>query len=164
MKILKHILVVLAALFLTLGVPTLCYVDVPALLSGNADAVTHASTYLPDTPSGEFIVLVNEKTQAGYIDQWREFFTEGNAGVIMSDISCMVIEGDVNAQHLAERFQARLPENQMTISPENGLLVASRAESGVFDAIVVSGEMAQSYKMQDIFAKDNIVCISVKGE
>ncbi len=163
MKILKHILVVLAALFLTLGVPTLCYVDVPALLSGNADAVTHASTYLPDTPSGEFIVLVNEKNQAGYIDQWREFFTEGDAGVIMSDISCMVIEGDVNAQQLAERFQARLPENQMTISTENGLLVASRAESGVFDAIVVSGEMAQSYKMQDIFTKDNVVCINVKG-
>lgn len=164
MKVLKHILVVLAALFLTLGVPTLCYVDVPALLSGNADAVTHASTYLPDTPSGEFIVLVNEKTQAGYIDQWREFFTEGDAGVIMSDISCMVIEGDINAQQLAERFQARLPENQMTISQENGLLLASRAESGIFDAIVVSSEMAQSYKMQDIFTKKGVVCINVKGE
>ncbi len=164
MKILKHILVVLAALFLALGVPTLCYVDVPALLSGNADAVTHASTYLPDTPSGEYIVLVNEKTQAGYVDQWREFFTEGDAGVIMSDISCMVIEGDVTAKQLAERFQARLPENQMTISQENGLLLASRAESGVFDSIVVSAEMAESYKMQDIFARDGVVCINVKGE
>ncbi len=164
MKILKHILVVLAALFLTLGVPTLSYVDVPALFSGNADAVTHASTYLPDTPSGEFFVLVNKKTQQSYIDQWREFFSDGDAGVIMSDISCKVISGDVNAQQLAERFQARLPENQMTLITENGLLLASKAENGIFDAIVISSEMAESYKMHDIFARDWIECITIKGE
>lgn len=164
MKILKHIIVVLVALFLTLGVPTMCYVDIPALLSGNVDVVTHASTYLPDTPSGEFFVLLNEKTQSGYIDQWREFFTEGDSGVIMSDINCSVIEGDVNADQLAERFQARLPENQMKINRENGLLLASRAENRLFDAIVISNEMAQIYNMQDILSKSGIVCISVKGE
>lgn len=164
MKILKHILVALAALFLTLGVPTLSYVDVPALFSGNADAVTHASTYLPDAPSGEFYVLVNKRTQQGYTDQWREFFSDGDAGVIMSDNSCKVIIGDVSAQQLAERFQARLPENQMTLSAENGLLLVSKAENGIFDALIVSSEMAESYKMQDILTRGWIECVIIKGE
>lgn len=164
MKALKHILAVLAALFVTLGVPTLCYVDVPALLSGNADAVTHASTYMPDTPSGKYFVLLNKSTQGDYIEQWREFFTEGDAGIIWSDLSCAVIDGDVNAKQLAERYQARLPENQMTIRSENGLLLASKAEYGIFDAIAVSAEMAESYGMESLFDRSGIECITIEGE
>lgn len=164
MKILRHILAVSAALFLTLGVPTLCYVDVPALLSGNVDVMTHASTYLPDAPSGEFYVLMNESTQRGFTDQWVEFFTEGDVEVIMSDISCMVVQGDIAAQQLAERFRARLPENQMTITRENGLLLASRVEDGIFDAVVISSEMLQIYKMQDLTTADGVVCIMITQE
>lgn len=164
MKILRHFLVVIAALFLALGVPALFYVDIPALISGTADAVTHASTMLPEQPSGEFYVLVNRETQGKYMEQWNAFFTDSGAVVIMSDIRCMTAEGDAAAIQLAERFQARLPENQMTITKENGLLMASKAESGVFDAIVVSVETAQAYHMESIISRNSIACITVKGE
>lgn len=164
MKAVKHIIVVIAALFVILGIPTLSSVDVSALLSGNPDAVTHASTELPDQPSGEFIVLINNDTQGDYIEEWREFFTEGDFGVIMSDIGCMTFEGDTTAIQLAERYQARLPENQMTLKSENALLLASKAECGLFDAIVASKEMADAYKLDDICARDSVTCITVKGE
>lgn len=159
----KHVAFVLAVLFVVLGIPTLFSVDVAALLAPDgADAVTRASLELPEQPSGEFLVLLNTDKHRDTLEQWRLFFSGEDAGVIMSDISCMVIDGDATGLQLAERYQARLPENQMTVKQENGLLLASKAEAGRFDTIILSREAAESYGVS--VRSGEIEIIPVKGE
>lgn len=161
----KHTAVVFFSLFLLLGVPTLRYVDIGAVFSGETvDAVSHATTELPEQPSGEFVVLLNTARFSDTSEQWQVFFAGGDAGVIMSDICCMVIDADITGQQLAERYQARLPENQMEVRRENGLLLASKAEYGLFDVIVVSQEMAEVYNLQTVYDDETVLHIAVKGE
>jgi hypothetical protein len=140
------------------------YVDIHALFSAELiDAVTHATDELPDQPSGEFVVLLNRDRHRGAGDQLALFFSGGDAGVIMSDVECMVIGSDAAATRLAERFQLRLPENQMSIKRQSGLLLVSKAENTLFDVIIISKEFADHYKLQTDFFYDDIALITVKG-
>lgn len=164
MNMLKHIAVVAVSLFLFLGIPTCMYVDIPSLFVKDIDGVTHASIALPEQPSGEFLILLNRSKHGDTCEQWHTFFSGEDAGVIMSDIDCMVIDTDATGIQLAERFQARLPENQMRIRRENGLLLASKADYALFDAVVLSREMAEAYQMQTDRYGGNIDCIYMKGE
>ena len=164
MSKLKHMAVVLTALFLILGVPALMYVDLPSLFAGAPDAVSSASFVLPDQPSGEFMVLLNTANHQDTVEQWKIFFSGGDAGVIMSDITCMVADADATGIQLAERYQARLPENQMRLRRENGLLLASKAETDLFDVIVLSREVADIYHVTTNKQREDIACIIVRGE
>ena len=164
MKAVKHVIVVLAALFVSLGIPALCYVDVSALFGGSVDAVSRASLEIPDQPSGEYVVILNANRFENTKAQWEIFFSDKDAGVIMDDLNCLVIDADVTGGQLAQRYQARLAENQMNIKTESGILVASRAEEGLFDVIVMSREFADGYGLQRFYgAEDGISCIIVRG-
>ena len=166
MRVGRHIAVILTALFLILGLPTAMYVDIPALFRPEAktDAVASATMELPAQPSGEFIVLLNRKKHPDTTGQWELFFSGGDAGVIMSDVDCRVAAADVTAMQLARRYQLRLPENQMKLRSENGLLLISKAEAGRFDAIVMSKEMADIYQAETLSDQPDILFFPVKGE
>ena len=125
--------------------------------------MTGASLALPDQPSGEFIVLLNEEKHGETMEEWRSFLTGEPVGVIMEDLSCLVAKGDSAGAQLADRYRARLAENQMTVRAEDPLLVVSRAEQGLFDAAVFSREMADACRLDTVLARDRIGVIRVKG-
>ena len=162
MKALKHIGIVLLGLFLCLVLPGLFYVDVGAVLSG-VDAVSGASMELPDQPSGEFVVIINRDKHPLTLDEWTDFFLENPVGVIWEDISVLAAASDPTGVQLAERYQVRLAENQMTLTKENGLLIVSRAENGLFDVIVLSKEMADAVDFSAVYARSDAAVITVRG-
>ena len=159
----KHILVVLLALFFTLGIPCLVYVDVGAALSGDADAVSRATMELPGTPSGDFLVYINRTKHPGTLDQWRAFFAEEDYGILLEDVGCMVISGDTTGIQLAQRYQARLVKDQMTLRTENGVLVASRLDNGIYDFVIVSREVAEAWALTDTVPPDAEV-VTIRGD
>lgn len=162
MKALKHIGIVLAGLFLCLVLPGLFYVDVGAMLSG-VDAVSGASMDLPDQPSGEFVVIINRDRHSMTLEEWTDFFQEQPVDVIMEDISCLAAASDPTGVQLAERYQARLAENQMTLTKENSLLIVSRAENGLYDVIILSKEMADAVDFSAVYGRSDAAVITVKG-
>ena len=163
MKAVKHIAVILTALFVTLGIPTLYYLGTGALAIGGADAVTGASLELPDQPSGQFVVLVNREKHPDTLELWTDFFTDRPTDVIMEDLSCMTARGDAAGLQLAERYQARLAEHQMSIRQENPVLLVSRAEQGLFDVVILSQEMADAYQFRTGSERNGVTVIPVKG-
>ncbi|MBQ9625377.1 MAG: hypothetical protein IJR47_04630 [Clostridia bacterium] len=162
MKIFKHILVVLISLFVVLGIPAFIYGDFSAMGFGKEIVVSGASLVIPSAPSGEFLVLINTKDRQNTLDSWKVFFADGNAGVILEDITCSTVKGDIKALELAERYRARLPENQLVLKQEDGLLLVSKAECGAFDVIVISKEAAQGYNLNTDIADTAV--LAVKGE
>ena len=146
-NILRHAGIVLLALFLLAVVPVLTHFDVTASDSG-ADAASSASIELPDSPSGDYLVLIRTALHTDTLSDWTLFFQNKDFPVIFEDIRCLVCDGDVTAQQLAERFQAQLPENQMTVRAENATLLASKAESGCIDVAVFSQEMADALELE----------------
>ena len=163
MKFVKHAVIILAALFVTLGIPMLYYLDAGTLFPGRADAVTGASLTLPDKPSGQFVVLLNREKHGNTAALWTDFFSDRPVDVIMEDLSCMTVQGDADGIQLAERYQARLAENQLSLRTESPVLVASRAENGLFDVIVLSREMADAYQFSTVYGNSSIAVIPVKG-
>lgn len=145
MRVIKHILVVCAALFICLGLPCLHFVNAGTLFADGADAAAGASMVVPDQPSGTFLVLLNRSRHPLTESEWQKFFEEKDVDVIMEDLHCMVIRGDVTGMELADRYRARLAENQMRIVIEDGTLIASRTRYGLFDAVVVSAEAAEAF-------------------
>ena len=144
MKLIRHLLCIAAGLLLFFVLPGLLFGDLPALVSGGPDAVSGASMEIPDTPSGEYVVLLNRDKHPLTMDDWRAFFEERPVGVIMEDISCLLVQGDASGKQLADRYLARLAANQMTVKEENSLLVVSRAENGLYDVVILSKEMADA--------------------
>ena len=108
------------------------------------DAVSGASFTVPDQPSGEFVVILNRSRHSA-LEDWTSFFSEQEVGVIMEDLSCATVAGDAAGLQLAQRYQARLAENQMTLRRENGLLLVSKAEHGRYDVIILSKETADAF-------------------
>ena len=146
MKVLGHILAVSLSLFLLLGLPLLHFWSA-GRLAISPDAVSSATIDLPDTPSGEYVVYVNRQKHPGTLDQWRAFFSEEDYGVLLEDVHCLIVDGDATGDQLARRYQARLVKDQMTLRRENGVLVASRLDSGRYDLVILSAEMAEVWKM-----------------
>lgn len=161
-KILGHAALVAAALFLLAGLPILTHFSFSGA-GQDADAATGASIELPDQPSGDFMVLVNRTLHPDTIDDWRDFFNDEEFVVIFEDVECLVSEGDVTGQQLAERFQAQLPENQMQLRAENATLLASKAEAGRIDIAVFSEEMAEALELSVSDKDENIAVIRVSG-
>ena len=158
-----HILRVAVMLFLFLVLPYLLVFGMPGKKDDSIDAVTQASIELPDQPSGDFIVLINTSLHKDSIEAWKEFFTDGDFGVIFEDIRCITAEGDATGMELAKRFMAQLPENQMTIRTENPTLLVSKAEAGYIDVVVLSKEMADALKIAPGDAMDGVTVIQVSG-
>ena len=158
MKILAHVGIVAAALLVSLCLPAYRYLRGDA----GADAVSSASLVIPDQPSGEYVVILNRSRHEA-LEDWRAFFTEQSVGVIMEDISCLAAASDPTGVQLAQRYMVRLAENQMKLTTENSLLVVSRAENGLYDAIVLSKEMADAVDFSAVYARDDALVITISG-
>ena len=161
MKALKHIGIVVLGLFLCLGLPGLALGDLGAVFSDGVDAVSSASLELPEQPSGEYVVIVNRDRHPLTLEEWTRFFREETVGVIMEDISCLTAASDPTGIQLAQRYQARLAENQMRLRAEDGLLVVSRAENGLYDVIVLSREAAEAVDFSAVYARADAAVITI---
>ena len=163
MQRIGHIVFIIASLFLCLGVPFHHFYGLGTLFGDSADAVSSASLDIPDQPSGVFYVLLNTEKHPLTVDAWTDFFTEKPVDVIMEDISVLLIRGDEPVYQLADRYLARLAENQMRGAEEDGTLVVSRAEEGVFDVIMFSGDAEPVYDFSKAFEREGTAVIRVEG-
>ena len=158
-----HLAAAAAAVLLCIVLPGWLFTDVPARLAGGADAVSSASLEIPDQPSGSYLVLIRSDLHAQTMEDWTDFFTEQPVGVIMEDIHCFVDQADAAGLEMAERYQLRLAENQMTVTRENGTLLVSKAENGLFDVIVLSKEMADLQDYRKVMARPDVTVLRVEG-
>lgn len=158
-----HLAAAAAAVFLCILLPGYFFTDVPARLAGTADAVSSASMEIPKQPSGTCIVLIRSDLHQGTLQDWTDFFTEKPVGVIMEDLHCFVDQADSSGQEMADRYRLRLPENQMKVTKENGTLLVSKAENGLFDVIVLSKEMADLQGYEKAMARGDVTVLTVSG-
>ena len=143
--LIRHILFVIIALFVTLGLPAMRS-EAFQLATGGTDAVSSATTIL-EAPSGEYVILINTQRHeaSGTLQIWQDFFAGKDIGIVFEDLNCIVIRGDTAGEEAARSYQSRLPENQMKIRAEEGVLTLSKAGNGNFDIIVMSREAADGY-------------------
>lgn len=153
-----------AAFILCIALPAWLFTDVPDRLAGGADAVSGASVEIPDQPSGTCLILIRNDLHAGTIGEWTDFFSEKPVGVIMEDLHCFVDQADPTGQEMARRYMLRLAENQMTVTRENGTLLVSKAENGLFDVIVLSKEMADLQDYRAAAAREDVTALFVEGK
>ncbi|MBQ9065377.1 MAG: hypothetical protein IJ123_08025 [Blautia sp.] len=166
MKHAKDVLIILASLFVFLGIPAFIYGGrlYSMYFEKGTDAVSGATVEIPDQPSGEYVILVNRSLHSDTMPEWESFFHEEPVGVIFEDLVCTVAEGDAGGLELAERYRARLAENQMKIKQENGLMAASKAQWGVFDVMAFSKEIADAYHIETVSENRDIDVITVTSE
>ncbi|MDO4407972.1 MAG: hypothetical protein Q4C16_03410 [Eubacteriales bacterium] len=158
-----HLAAAAAAVLLCIILPGYFFTDLPARLAGNADAVSSASMEIPDQPSGSFLVLIKSDLHEDTLGEWTDFFTEQPVGVIMEDLHCFVDQADVSGQEAADRYRLRLAENQMTVTKENGTLLVSKAENGLFDVIVLSKEMADLQDYEKAMSREDVTAVMVES-
>jgi hypothetical protein len=142
----KHTAIVLAGVFLLLGIPFFTTDYFKNLFREDTDAVTSATVVI-DQPSGEYMVLINKEMHKDEenLNTWIQFFKGEEISYLFEDISCSVMMGDTGALTMAQSFQSRLPEKQMSIQTEDATLLMSRADQGKYDIIILSKEFAKSY-------------------
>lgn len=144
-----------------LGVPFM--LNSKGLLSNDLDAVSSPSVII-DKPSGNYLVLINLKFHKDKkkLKNWVSFFRGQDSEIIFEDIACSVAKEDTSGNEMAKSFMSKLPENQMKIKREEAILLASRAENGDFDVLIMSLEFAKSYKLSKF--PDFINVIKLYGE
>ena len=152
MRAIRHIAVFVIAMALMLGLPFFTSDYFRAKVNG-ADAVTGATTAL-DAPSGEYVVVINLDKHT----ECEELYS------VFEDLSCTVSSGDPSGLEMAKSFQSRLPENQMTLRTEDGIMMLSKAEKGRFDVIVMSKEFCDKNSGSRITDRTNALLLNVKGE
>lgn len=163
-RIFGHTFLVIAMITMLAVIPAATHFDFFASSgAGDADDVTQASMVLPDQPSGDFLVLINSDLHSDTLADWKTFFTGDELPVIFEDVNCLVSQGDVTGQQLAERFLAQLPENQMVLRSENPVLLASKAETGYIDIAVFSQEMADAVGLDYESGIEGVIVLKVAG-
>lgn len=158
-----HLAAAAAAVLLCVILPGYFFTDLPARLAGGADAVSSASMEIPDQPSGSYLVLIRSDLHEDTLAEWTDFFTERPVGVIMEDLHCFVDQADARGQEMADRYRLRLAENQMTVTRENGTLLVSKAENGLFDVIVLSKEMADLQDYKKAMSREDVTALMIEG-
>ena len=163
LKIAAHGCLVLAVLFVLAVYPAMRYLNLFASGS-DTDAASSASLPLPDSPSGDFLVLLNTSLHADSVEDWQMFLSDPEElPIIWEDVQCIVAAGDASGQQLAERIQAELAENQMTVRTENPTLLASKAEAGLADMVIFSQEMADALGLTADAVDAGLTVITVTG-
>lgn len=145
MKIRYHVLIIVVALVLLVGLPL--------YLTGffdediGVDAISSA-TMIIDQPTGAYVVIINPDfhPDKDKLATWRKFFAGEEIDFIFEDISCVVANIDESGLEIAKSFQSRLPENQMTIRTEDITLMLSKAMTDRYDVIILSKEIFDAYK------------------
>ena len=160
-KIIGHFVVVVGILFLFLGIPLLLSDGFFAKMRGEEVDVTSSATSVIEQPSGAYTVLINKEKRRDEktLSDWCDFFEGKEIPVIFEDINCSVLSNDPAGLEMARSFQSRLPENQMTLSSEDGVLILSKAEFGRFDVILISEEMASSMHVENLYSDSKVQVI-----
>jgi hypothetical protein len=163
-KVFMHTGIVLAGVLLLLGIPFFATDYFKTLLNEDMDAITSASVTI-DQPSGEYIVLINQNMHDNQenLNTWIQFFSGEEISYLFEDISCSVAVGDTGALTMAQSFQSRLPEKQMSIQTEDATLLMSRADNGKYDIIIISKEYAESYDIATAYG-ENTRLINIVSE
>ena len=143
-RIIRHILTVLLALLLLVGV-SVCRTGYIQRRMSSADAVSSATTVI-EQPSGAYVVLINRSRHPDEknLAVWEDFFMGREIGILFEDISCTVAGTDAAGIELARSFQSRLPENQMSIRREDMILMRSKADHGLYDVMLMSKEVYEA--------------------
>lgn len=145
MKIRYHILIIIVALFLLVGLP----LYFTGFFDGDygVDSVSSA-TMIIDKPSGSYVVMINPDfhPDKDKLATWRKFFSGEEIDFLFEDISCVVADVDTAGLDIAKSFQSRLPENQMTVRIEDITLMLSKAMIDKYDVIILSKEIFDAYK------------------
>ena len=134
--------------------------------SDSPDAVSSATAkpVSAGDMSGKYMVFINRELhdKAGTTGDWEKFFSfSDDVPLIMEDITCKVAQLDSEGLDTARKYQARLPENQMKIEQEAGVMLLSKAELGRFDVMIMSEAAAKSYSAQTLYDKENILTIKM---
>ena len=134
--------------------------------SDSPDAVSSATAkpVSAGDMSGKYMVFINRELhdKAGTTGDWEKFFSfSDDVPLIMEDITCKVAQLDSEGLDTARKYQARLPENQMIIEQEAGVMLLSKAELGRFDVIIMSEAAAKSYSAQTLYDRGNILTIKM---
>lgn len=158
-----HICFTILMIVLLVGLPIATHFDILPARDG-VNAVSSASIELPDQPSGDFIVFINKTLHEDTMDVWDDFFHDRDFEVIFEDVHCLVSQGDVTGQQLAERFQLQLPENQMILRSENPTLLVSKVENGYIDIAVFSSEMAEAMSLALDDLPETVEVLMISGE
>ena len=162
MKVIKHIIIVCVCLIAILGIP---FLHLYSKAGGDTDAVTSASVIL-DQPSGDYIVFINKdkRKDEETLKTWETFFSGEEISYVFEDIVCSVSDNDTAGYTMAQSFQSRLPENQMTIRKEDGTLMMSKAEYGKYDIIILSREAAEMYNVDMLSGRDDSVMCVIESD
>ena len=96
--------------------------------SDSPDAVSSATAQPVSAGdmSGKYMVFINRglHDKAGTTGDWEKFFSfSDDVPLIMEDITCKVAQLDSEGLDTARKYQARLPENQMKIEQEAGVML-----------------------------------------
>ena len=134
--------------------------------SDSPDAVSSATAQPVSAGdmSGKYMVFINRglHDKAGTTGDWEKFFSfSDDVPLIMEDITCKVAQFDSEGLDTARKYQARLPENQMKIEQEAGVMLLSKAELGRFDVMIMSEAAAKSYSAQTLYDRGNILTIKM---
>ena len=134
--------------------------------SDSPDAVSSATAQPVSAGdmSGKYMVFINRELhdKAGTTGDWEKFFSfSDDVPLIVEDITCKVAQFDSEGLDTARKYQARLPENQMKIEQEAGVMLLSKAELGRFDVMIMSEAAAKSYSAQTLYDKENILTIKM---
>ena len=134
--------------------------------SDSPDAVSSATAQPVSAGdmSGKYMVFINRglHDKAGTTGDWEKFFSfTDDVPLIMEDITCKVAQLDSEGLDTARKYQARLPENQMKIEQEAGVMLLSKAELGRFDVMIMSEAAAKNYSAQTLYDKENILTIKM---
>ena len=134
--------------------------------SDSPDAVSSATAkpVSAGDMSGKYMVFINRELhdKAGTTGDWEKFFSfSDDVPLIVEDITCKVAQFDSEGLDTARKYQARLPENQMIIEQEAGVMLLSKAELGRFDVMIMSEAAAKSYSAQTLYDKENILTIKM---
>lgn len=164
MKIIRHIIITLALLLITLTAPVILIIK-SNVASGKTDAVTSATVIIMQ-PTGEYVVLINKDlhTNEDNLKVWETFFTGGEIDFLFEDISCIVSDSDSAGLEIARSFQSRLPENQMILRTEDGALMLSKISGGYFDVAIMSAEFYDAYHVAEIAHKNSDIYTGENNE
>ena len=165
-NIIMHIGIVIGSILLLLGVPFMLTGRLSFLLGNEPDAVSSASVIL-DKPSGKYYVLVNKALHSDEekLQDWVTFFSGGEILYIFEDIACSVAASDAGGIDMANSFRSRLPEHQMQIKREDAALLASRADHGLYDVMILSRECADQYGiLTDASEQREVIEVFVENE
>ena len=144
-----------------LGIPLISTDFFRELISGE-DAVTSASVVVKE-PSGEYLVMINDKLHADNADVWADFFQGSDYSGLFEDVICCVPLADKMALEFAESSASKLPENQMKIRKEDPVFLMSLADEGRFDIIIMSVEFSDMFDSSTAYS-DDVTVVTVSGD